>query len=156
MASFYQLSPLFWTDPKVSAWSPVEKNLALYLLTCEHRNLEGLYRLPYAYISADLGLDRDEVTVALERLIRDDFCRYDVDAQVVFLPKALKYRQPTTKKHVDGAINDLRAVPDSYLYSDFQRAAAEFAPALSEAIGKPLEWTDAEPETTHTNGRSAT
>lgn len=152
MASFYQLSPLFWTDPKVCGWSPVEKNLALYLLTCEHRNLEGLYRLPYAYISADLDLERETVTVALERLIRDDFCRYDVDAQVVFLPKALKYRQPTTARHVEGALDDLRAVPDTYLFADFQQAAAMYAPALSKRLGEPLECPAPDHETTHTNG----
>lgn len=154
MPSFFQVHTLFWTDPKVFAWNQVEKNLALYLLTCDHRNLEGYYRLPYAYISADLGLERDEVTVALERLIRDDFCRYDVDAQVVFLPKALKYRQPTTARHVEGAVNDLRAVPDSYLYADFQEAAAMYAPALSKVIGEPSEWAARDRETTHTNGTS--
>lgn len=156
MASFYQISPLFWTDPKVTAWNDSERCLALYLLTCEHRNLEGLYRLPYAYISADLGHDKDTIAASMETLIRADFCRYDLEAQVVFLPKALKYRQPTTKKHLDGALNDLRAVPDSYLFTDFQKAAAEFAPALSELLGNPYEWENQDLETTHSNGVVAT
>lgn len=55
MARYYPVSPLYWSDSKVQSWSNETKMLGLYLLTCEHRNLEGLYRLPFAYVEADLG-----------------------------------------------------------------------------------------------------
>lgn len=140
MARYYPVSPLFWMDDKITPLDDAGRVLALYLLTCEHRNLEGLYRLPYAYISADLGWPAERAREVMAELVECGFCQYDEAARVVFLPKALKYHQPKTAKHVQGAVNDLAAVPDSDLFPAFQAAAAEFAPELSKAIGNPSEW----------------
>lgn len=139
MARYYPVSPLFWMDETINHLDDQGKLLALYLLTCEHRNLEGLYRLPYAYVQADLGWDQATVRGEMGRLIDHDFIRYDEAARVVFLPKALKYHEPKSPKQVQGAVNALQQVPDTALWPDFQRSAECFAPALSEAIGTPLE-----------------
>ena len=139
MARYYPVSPLFWMDDKIGQLDDQGKILALYLLTCEHRNLEGLFRLPYAYIQADLAWDEQTVRDEMARLIELGFIAYDEAARVVFLPKALKYHEPKAPKQVQGAINALQQVPDTTLWPMFQEAAAMFAPALSTAIGTPLE-----------------
>lgn len=139
MARYYPVSPLFWMDETIGSLDDQGKLLALYLLTCEHRNLEGLYRLPYAYIQADLAWDEATVREEMGRLIDHGFVMYDGAARVVFLPKALKYHEPKSAKQVQGAVNALQQVPDTALWPDFLHAAASFAPALSEAIGTPLE-----------------
>ena len=144
MARYYPVSPLFWSDEKVVGWHEQTTLLALYLLTCEHRNLEGLYRLPYAYIQADLEWSADEVRERMDELIASGFIEYDEAARVVLLPKALKYHRPVSEKQKQGAINVLQQVPDSPLWDSFVRAAAEFAPELYEALGSP--------ETTIPNG----
>jgi hypothetical protein len=142
MARFYPISPLFWTDEKTAAWDEPTRNLAFYVLTCEHRNLEGLYRLPYAYVAADLGWAVDEVSFRMETLIDCGFIKYDPDARVIFLPKALKYHQPTSPNHVKGALNDLASVPDTCLLDDFLEAANRYAPTLAKALPNPSEWVD--------------
>jgi hypothetical protein len=139
MARFYPISPLFWNDSKVKEWDEPTRNLALYLLTCEHRNLEGLYRLPYAYISADLDWPVEDVRERMATLIFSGFIHYDEAARVVFLPKALKYHSVTSENHVKGAINDLQAVPDTTLYELFLGAAEEFAPTLFKALSNGSE-----------------
>ena len=138
MARYYPVSPLYWSDDKVSRWPDEAKLLALYLLTCPHRNLEGLYRLPIAYIQADLSWGEDEVYAGFEYVVEQGFAEYDYDASVVFLPKALKYHQPSTTPQVQGAINALQAVPDTRLYDSFLAAARDYAPRLYEALGEPL------------------
>ena len=134
MARYYPVSPLFWSDRKVLRWPERARHLALYLLTSEHRNLEGLFRLPLAYIQADLGWPHEEVSEHMETLTADDFVAYDADAGVVFLPKALKYHQPKSQKQIQGAIAVLQQVPDSILWGDFLAAAEEFAPEFHREI----------------------
>ena len=51
--SYWRVTPAFWGDEKVAGWNDDTRLLALYLLTCEHRTLEGLFRLPKGYIMAD-------------------------------------------------------------------------------------------------------
>ena len=138
MARYYPVSPLFWMDEKIARLNDQGKVLALYLLTCEHRNLEGLYRLPYAYVQADLAWTADEVRDGMARLIDDGFIEYDEAARVVFLPKALKYHEPKAPKQVQGAVNALQQVPDTVLWDSFVEASAAFAPALHAAISTPL------------------
>lgn len=143
MARYYPVSPLFWSDEKVVGWDEPTTLLALYLLTCEHRNLEGLYRLPYAYIQADLEWSADEVRERMGELIVCGFIDYDEAARVVLLPKALKYHTPKSERHVQGAINALQEVPDTVLWDRFVAAAGEFAPALyarlEPAESNPME-----------------
>lgn len=139
MARYYPISPLFWSDSKVRAWGPEEKMLALYLLTCEHRNLEGLYRLPVPYIEADLAWDRVYLTDAMDRLETDGFLAYDEESQVILIRKALKYHQPQSEKQIQGAVNALQQVPDTHLWSEFVKAAEQYAPALHNAIRNPSD-----------------
>lgn len=147
MARYYPVSPLYWSDDKVARWTDRDKLLALYLLTCPHRNLEGLYRLPWAYIEADLGWHGNEVRDAMVKIMGAEFAAYDNQAGVVWLPNALKYHQPTTQPQIQGALNALQAVPDTKLYPAFLEAAREYAPRLYEALGEPLSQPLTEPLT---------
>lgn len=139
MARYYPISPLFWSDSEVRVWGPEEKLLALYLLTCEHRNLEGLYRLPLPYIEADLSWDNGDLTDSMARLEADGFLAYDEESQVILIRKALKYHQPQSAKQIQGAINALQAVPDNRLWSEFLDAAKLYAPALYKRIQYPSD-----------------
>lgn len=138
MARYYPVSPLYWSDSVVCGWPDGAKLMALYLLTCPHRNLEGLYRLPTAYIEADLGWPTPDVQNMLSHVVSSGFAKYDRLASVVFLPKALKYHSPSTAPQIQGALNALQAVPDTQLYDSFLEAAREYAPRLYEALGEPL------------------
>lgn len=147
MARYYPISPLFWSDQKVQRWDEETRLLALYLLTCEHRNLEGYYRLPYAYIQADLKWSEAEVRDRMETLLHDGFILYDEAARVVFLPKVLKYHEPKSTNQIQGAINALQQVPDSDLFPAFLEAAATYANGLYERL--------CDQKTTLPNGLSA-
>jgi hypothetical protein len=134
MARYYPVSPHFWTDPKARRWDDATRLLAAYTLTCEHRNLEGLYRLPLTYIAADLGWGGGKVKRVLDRLIEDGFLMYDADAEVVFVCKSLKYQAPKNERQVKGAVNVLMEVPPNRLHEAFMEAVQSYAPALAEAL----------------------
>lgn len=129
----YRVSPKFWVNER-RAWTDAERLLGLYLLTCEHRNTEGLYRLPKGYICEDLGWTPRKASETLAALVSEGFVAYDEDAQVVFLPKALLQQRPTTRKQVQGALNELGRLPRTVLWRDFMAACDQHAPRLATAL----------------------
>jgi hypothetical protein len=108
--------------------------LAIYCLTCRHRNLEGLYRLPLSYAATDLGWTPRKATKALERLVADGFVEYDSDAEVVFVRNALKYQAPKSGPQVTGAVRALSEVPPTRLRDAFLQAVDVHAPELATAL----------------------
>lgn len=143
MAKYFQIWPSFWRGDR-RRWSDDQKLLALYLLCCEHRSLEGYYFLPKGYIIADLpGWEMSKVDRLLGALVACGFCSYDEDAQVVFVVKALEHDAPKGPRRVTGAVKALRAVPASTLWPAFLEACATHAPELAEALAEvPDQSTD--------------
>lgn len=134
----YRVSPKFWPKARARGWSDQQITLGLYLLTCKHRNLEGLYVLPKPYIAADLAWPAKRVEETLATLIDAGFAQYDDDAQVVLIPKALKHQSPSTKNQITGAIAQLKAIPRTCLWDAFRMACQSHCPALADAID--IEW----------------
>jgi hypothetical protein len=140
VASFHKVSLLFWKDPQVRAWLKAGEHLtvtcALYLLTCDHKNSEGLYWLPIEYVKSDLALEAERVGHCMAHLLDKGFVEYDEAAEVIFLPKALKYHEPKSKLQIKGAISALEAVPDTYLFNRFMSAAESLSPSLAKEMRK--------------------
>lgn len=140
MASYYPISPMFWRDELVRLWlrDGLDRTvlLALYLLTCRHRNLEGLYLLPWGWVEADLGWEADCVAEQAARLMDTRFIEYDQGPEVVFVRNALKYQQPKSERQIKGAITALREVPPNSLLPALSDAAKEHAPDFHKAIRK--------------------
>lgn len=134
MARYYPVSPQFWTDPTVKAWDDETRLLALYVLTCPHRNLEGLYHLPPLYIEANLGWPKAAIKKAMRRLERDGFLSVDSKSEVVLIRQALKYQHPKSKKQLQGALKALEEVPPNDLRDEFMEACQTFAPEFHDAL----------------------
>lgn len=140
MASYYPISPLFWRDEEVRLWLKDGHDrtvlLALYLLTCRHRNLEGLYLLPWGVAQTELAWEADCVAEQVARLMDAGFIQYDEGPEVVFVRNALKYQQPKSERQIKGAISALREVPRNRLMPALGEAAKEHAPEFYKAIRK--------------------
>lgn len=129
---YYKVGPAFWTDH--AAWTDDERLLGLYVLTCPHRSTEGLFRLPVAYMAADLRWQEKRVRRALATLVAHDFIAYDDQAGVVLIVKALKWQQPSNPNGVKAAVKALRAVPPTVLATRFRGLAERFAERLAEGL----------------------
>lgn len=151
----YRVSPRYWTGDR-RTWPDREKLLGIYLLTCEHRSTEGLYRMPKGYIGTDLGWTPRQVEDALEHVIAAGFVRYDHDAEVVLLPNALKRQRPTTDNQIAGAVRKLALVPDNTLWDAFLTACDRHAPKLADAIRADQELHPNTHGNGHANGHGNT
>ncbi|RPH81297.1 MAG: hypothetical protein EHM80_02800 [Nitrospiraceae bacterium] len=95
MRVFATLRSQFWTGTTGKAITGAGKDariVATYLLTCEHANMIGLYRLPLLYVSEETGLKRREVVSALEQLGSLEFAVYDPETEFVWVCEMARYQ----------------------------------------------------------------
>lgn len=140
--TYWRVSPAFWADEKSSRWSDDAKLLALYILTCEHRSLEGLFRLPKGYIKEDLGWNSERLAEPFAQLLQDGFIEYDEAARVIFIVNALEYQAPENPNQVTAAVKIIEELPATSLitrlYAQSERLCERLAKALQERFGQRL------------------
>jgi hypothetical protein len=151
MADFGLIKPAFWGGERRS-WSDAEVRLGLYLLSCEHRNLEGLYRLPLGYVVTDLDWPLEKVSRMVAKLVERGFCDYDQDAEVVFVCKSLKHQAPKGTPRLKGAAKAIARVPSTRLMGPFFEACRRYAPALWDELGQPTPDGPDTPSGPHQDG----
>ena len=139
---YYRVSPKFWASADRLGWDDETRLLALYLLTCEHRTTEGLFRLPKQYIMADLEWSPQRLAQPFAQLLADGFIEYDETAKVMLIVKALAYQAPSNPNGVTAALRALDMVPatalDSRFYELSQRYCERLAEQLPERFTQPL------------------
>lgn len=62
-------------------WSDDAKLLALYLMTCPHRNMVGYFVLPKPYICADLDSSGERLAEPFAELSGEGVCTYDEETR---------------------------------------------------------------------------
>jgi hypothetical protein len=140
---YHRVPTSFWMLSR--DWEDRLRNLGLYVQTCEHRTGEGLYRLPLAYVGADLAWPTGVPARQMRNLVTTGFVKYDERAEVVLLLDALKIQAPSTEKQILGAVTRLKAVPPTALLADLYSLANAHANGLAEAmrVGMGMEIEDA-------------
>ncbi|MBN1319622.1 MAG: hypothetical protein JXA87_02170 [Thermoleophilia bacterium] len=142
--TYWRVSPAFWSDEKVTGadgrepWSDDTKLLALYLLTCEHRTLEGLFRLPKGYILEDLGWTPERLAQPFAQLLADGFIEYDERARLCLIVNALDYQTPDNPNQTTAAIRLLEDLPKSPLFARLFEQAKRFYQPLAERLRERL------------------
>jgi hypothetical protein len=132
MTRYHRVPTSFWMLAR--DWEDRLRNLGLYVQTCEHRTTEGLYRLPLAYVAADLAWPTGVPARQMRNLVSTGFVRYDERAEVVLLPGALEVQVPTTENQIKGAVTRLQSVPPTPLLADFYALAVVHANGLAESM----------------------
>ena len=79
-----------WRKMKQNQLSETAKILYLYLFTCPHRNMIGLYYIPLAYCSADLGMEPERVSEGFRELQNAGLMLCDEAEEKVLLPDYLR------------------------------------------------------------------
>jgi hypothetical protein len=128
---YFRVGPSFWHD---HAWNDDERLAALYILTCEHRTTEGLFRLPLVYAATDLGWTARRFRKAFDRLLADEFIEYDPRAQVCLIVKALKWQPAMNPNMCAGAVKRLEGLPSTYLLARLLGRARQFAEPFAKAL----------------------
>lgn len=141
MSRYYRVGPSIWDEP----WTDDQRYMAVYLLTCRHRNTEGLYRLPMSYVVEDLGWTAKRVAKAFDALVECGFVMHDPDARVVFIVKAPDWQGSKNSNQITGGVRAIREVPPSRLDEPFLKAwesvSKDFAKELRKDSAKRFEYS---------------
>jgi hypothetical protein len=90
-----KVAPGFWTGKTgkaLKAKGPEAVIVALYLVTCQHANMLGLYYLSKTYIAVDTPLGFEGACKGLLGACEAGFCRYDEDSEVVWVVEMAEYQ----------------------------------------------------------------
>ena len=132
-----------WKDIKFKKLSIESKLLFVYLLSCQHRNVLGLYHLPKYYIKADIGYPIERVTKGLDELSSNGFIRYDEGSETVLVKNFLKYNPLDNANQVKGAAKVLKTIPKTPLFYNMldvlESNGIKNSDLLHKAINKYLD-----------------
>jgi len=95
MRAYSTILPAFWTGDTGRAITAAGKEariLATYLLSNEHANMLGLYRLPLLYAAEETGLKKREILDALEQLQTIGFAAYDQDTEHAWVLEMARFQ----------------------------------------------------------------
>lgn len=113
MRDYAKISPKLWvgkTGRAIRKMGIESQILSFYLLTSPHANMLGVYYLPIAYITHDLGLTEQAVISGLEKLNELDFCNYDPQAEYVWIIEMARHQIAQQLEERDKrvkAVNDI-------------------------------------------------
>ena len=108
-----------WDDDKFKALRAEGKLAFLYLLSCKHSNIIGLYCLPSEYAQADLGMSSEMITGVFSEMLRLEMIGYDPSTKVIFVKNKLKYQPIENKNQAKAAVENLRVLPQTVLIKSF-------------------------------------
>ena len=88
-ARYHVVFTRVWSNPEFRARSADARDAWMYLLTCPHRNTEGLFRLPIPAAAYDLQWSPERTATALAELEAAGFIAMDPATDVVWLINAI-------------------------------------------------------------------
>lgn len=139
---YTKIDALVWTDTKFKQLSTDGKLLFIYMLSCSHRNMLGLYHLPIPYGSFDMGWSEKEFSKGLDELLEKGLINYNFDNNIVLIPNYLKYNPLENQNQVKGAMKALDTIPtnglDAELISTLKGLNKPFTKPLIELLDKRL------------------
>ncbi len=133
MRNYSKVSPKLWTGTvgKALRSDPEAQALAVYLVTCPHSNMVGLYHLPVAYVAADLGWQLEGASKALARVCEVGFARYDDEHERVWIVEHARHEFGDELKAGDNRIQGIAKQLED------QRVSGLFGEFL-DRYGEPL------------------
>ena len=128
----------FWSSPTIRAMSEDGRTLALYLMTCLHKTIAGVFRLPDGYVAEDLAWCSARVAEAFAELSANGFATRCERTKFVLIEKHLVWNQPDNPNQRSAARKAAALVPNECEWK--ARFLVDLEPLLngSEAVAKPI------------------
>lgn len=112
MRDYGKVHASFWSSDTLRALPDDARFLALYLLTCPHGNIAGVFRLPLAYASEDTGWSTERLRNGFETLSNSGFCLRDGSGWT-WIIKWLKWNKPDNPNQWKAVEKIIAQVPES-------------------------------------------
>ena len=120
---YFRVSGRFWFDERAAKWPDELKLFALYILTNQHRTMEGIFVLPVPYMAADLRWPTKKIDQMMTALRSEDFISYDLDTNTILIRNALKYQSPENPNQSEACLRRIKELPKSSIVREFQMVA---------------------------------
>lgn len=109
---FGKVASTIWNSQRFNRLSgPLPRLAYVYLHTNTHGNSSGAYRLPPAYLAADMRIETTEAEAVLAEMSQIGLIDYDRDEQVVVIEGWWPHNQIMNRKHLQSVINVLHGLP---------------------------------------------
>lgn len=111
MRNYGKVSPQFWIGEtgKALRGHPEAQIVAVYLMTCPHATMTGVFHCPVLYVAHETGLGMEGASKGLRRLIDRGFCEYEDASESVFVVRMAAYQIGDTLKLADKQVTGLRS-----------------------------------------------
>lgn len=134
MHEYRKVGPTFWTGDtgkKLRAAGPEALVVSMYLMTCPHSNMLGLYYVAKLYIAHETGLGLEGASKGLASACEAGFCRYDEASEMVWVQEMALYQIGEWLDEKDnrckGIQRDYDALPENpFLRSFYERYREPF------------------------------
>ncbi|CEI51527.1 Primosomal protein I [Acinetobacter bereziniae] len=133
MRDYAKISPNFWagTTGKELRKCPESLIVSMYLISCPHANMLGLFYVPLLYIAHETGLGLEGASKGLRWAENAGFCSYDQDTEIVWVHEMARFQiadqlKPSDKRSI-GAQNEYNSLPSNpYLASFYDKYSKAF------------------------------
>lgn len=147
MRDYAKVAPKFWigeTGKKLRKAGMEAQIVAMYLVTCPHANMLGLYYVTLGTIAHETGLGLEGASKGLQSSIEAGFCEYDEASEVVWVIEMAGYqidKQLAPKDNrVKGVQNEYDAVlKNPYLARFFEKYQTAFHMENCRGLASPFE-----------------
>lgn len=127
MRDYGKVHTSFWTSANIRSMSDDGRSLALYLLTCPHGTIAGVFRLPNGYVCEDLQWDSERVTKGFAELLSNGFANRCETTKWVFICKHFQWNPPENPNQKKAAVKCASLVPAECCWKvDYTRILFDF------------------------------
>ncbi len=148
MRDFTKISPRLWHSERFNGLKSDDARLAfLYVLTSEHQNSAGCYRLPDAYAAADLSWPVERFQKARVELAEADLIVYDAKSSVVMVRDWFRHNPPMNPMHRKGIQHILERLPSQMIWKaanieleQLSAPAAAYDPVKHQSQAQTKSW----------------
>lgn len=151
MREYAKVAPSFWTGRSGRRLRGQQEAqiVAMYLMTCPHANMVGVYTCPLVYIAHETGLSLEGASKGLASLIEAGFCTFDTELELVWVHEMARFQVGDCLKLQDKRTAGVQAafdrMPDGLIRQGFHARYHEafHLPALTgnsplQAPSQPL------------------
>lgn len=124
MRDYGKVFSRIWESADFRSMSEDGRALVMYLLTCPHGTIAGVFRIPDGYACEDLQWTPERVAEAFKVTLDKGFANRCESTKWVWVTKFLEWNQPENPNQRKSAIKIANGVPDNCCWKrDFMRVS---------------------------------
>jgi hypothetical protein len=127
-----------WTDHRMVPLGVISKLIDVYLFTSPHTTMIGCFRIPLAYIAADLNLSQESIAQGIDELVSAGLIVYDQALSIVLITDFFESGLKWNDNQCLAAVNLASQLPKKLGFLDrFLHILEPNLAALRRKEGKP-------------------